>query len=190
MVVEKPKALSVYFDTTFIIDLSIGKKLPCSILEEAKKNNWKHYCSVFGIMECLDIMQENFFFTKNIKLGKSIKRILHKRRERDLSDKELEDLQQKLVNTFLKPQNINYGFMFDVQGWSNCIKVVRESNINSSDAIHLVTAIALNCDILLTSDGPFIEEGNKYLEKISKNQLRLCRPEQYSQILKERGFTF
>ncbi len=187
---DNGKVPFLYFDTNFIIDINNGRGIPCSIIERAKEKKWKYYVSFFCIMEALDIKQEHFFFNKKVGLGEPIKNILKNRRERDLSSPDLIDIQESFVNKLLKPHKMELGYYFiDVNSWMKCLEIVRDSNINTSDAIHLTTALGLNCDILLTSDHHFIQEGNKYIkEKSPKNRLVICLPEKFDDILKEKGF--
>ncbi len=119
-----------------------------------------------------------------------IKSIISKRRERDLTKNELTQIQKDFVQNILDPNNMEYGFFFtDREGWLQSLEIVRETNINSSDAIHLATALALDCDILLTSDNHFITEGNTYLRnKVSNNKLEICHPDKFDKIIEKLGF--
>jgi len=186
---ERNKILKIYFDTTFMLDVDSGKTLPCYLIEEIKKKKWEYYVSIFCMMEIFDIKQEHFFFHKKVNVGEPLKHILSKRRERDLSNSDLTEVESKLTNKLFKPHKISYGFFFDDEkSWKKCLEITRETNINSSDVIHLVTALVADCDILLTSDNFFIKEGNEYLkDKIPKSKLVLCSPENWDIILKEKG---
>ena len=187
---ENGKVPYLYFDTNFITDINNGKGLPCSIIERAKKRKWKYHISFFCIMEALDIKQEHFFFNKKVGIGEPLKKIISKRRDRDLSSSDLKEIQESFVNRLLKPHKMEMGYYFvDVNSWFKCLEIVRDTNINSSDAMHLTTALGLNCDILITSDNHFISEGNKYIkEKMPKNKLVLCLPEKFDDILREKSF--
>jgi len=180
----------IYFDTNFVIDISSGKSLSCHILEEAKKKKWRYYVSIFCMMEAFDIKQEHFFFNKKVSIGESLKRIISKRRERDLSESDLKEIKDILTNKLFKPHEMDHAYYFeDSDTWKMCLEITRDTNITASDAIHLATALALNCDILITSDIPFIIEGNRYIRKKKlENKLVLCTPEKFYDALRDRGF--
>ncbi|MCK4647436.1 PIN domain-containing protein [Candidatus Pacearchaeota archaeon] len=186
MVVNK-NTPTFYFDTTFINSLINKNKINSRIIKSLKKRKWRHYLSIFCIMEVLNLRQENLFFMNKMKSGIPGKKILQQRQERDLNSKELEMIQEKFVDKVLRPNRMDYGFFFLREGWLRSLVITRETNITSFDAIHLATALEAGCDILLTSDGHFIKEGNIYLEKVLKNKLRLCEPENINKLLVEKG---
>jgi predicted nucleic acid-binding protein len=59
--------------------------------------------------------------------------------------------------------------------WIDIKDIVEKSNLQSSDAMHLALARALGCNVLVTHDKFFIEEGNRLLDEAGiKNQIRVC----------------
>ena len=130
-------------------------------------------------MEALDIKQEHRFFNKKVALGVPLKRIINKRRERDLSEAELRDI-YNVLNRKLKPQGMGDFFIpKDDSWWKLALDIVTYSNIDSSDAVHLAQAISMGSDILVTTDNFFCKEANLYLKDILKGQkILICSPKE------------
>jgi len=179
----------LYFDTNFILDVMEGDTKACQIIENAKEKKWKYSSSIFTLMEALDIKQEHYFFKQKVNLGKPLRHIISLRYERDLHKIDLDRVKTEFINKFRKDHSGQGLYYILEEGWQNAYYIVKESNITSSDAIHLATAISAGCDILLTSDKFFIKEGNKYLKKIGLDrEIKICKPKDLNKTLKDMNF--
>jgi predicted nucleic acid-binding protein len=79
---------------------------------------------------------------------------------------------------FIRPINIKEN------DWDLVKKIGENSNLHSSDIIHLVTAWVGGCQYLVTRDNQFIEEGNRILEKERViKKLKICKPHDIEKFL-------
>lgn len=158
--------LGVYLDANILTSFLENENDTISeLLSFLKKNNIKIYFSPFTMMEVLDIKHEHKYFHKKVAEGVPLKHIISKRRERDLTDEELanvfEETKRKLktydLEWFYYPLNAGW--------WKTALDIITDSNVTSSDALHLGQAINMGVNRLITSDKQFRDEGNKYLKE-------------------------
>ena len=122
-------------------------------------------------MEAIDIKQEHSYFLKKVEQGVPLKYVISQRRERDLSSEDLKKV-YSIMNEKLKSAGIEWFYYPDKgEWWKLALDIVRDSNINSSDAIHLAQAVFMGCTFLVTTDTHLIKEGNKYLEGYLKEEI-------------------
>ena len=180
------KKFVLYLDASVLVSfLDAESDSICELLSLCRKKDVEINVSPFTIMESLNIKQEHKFFNKKVAEGMSLRHILSNRDKRDLTHKDLKDIydiiRRKLkpyeMETFYDPEDRNW--------WKLALNIVRDSNINSADALHLALSIFLDCNILVTTDTFFIEQGNRYIkEKLSNEDLIICLPEQARDIIK------
>lgn len=175
--------INIYLDASVLISFLEGQNDNISDLFEFCNHNkkCKLISSPFTTMEALDIKQEHTFFSKKVAIGVPLKHILAQRRDRDLSKEELKEIHDR-ISRKLKSNGLGWFFYpQDYQWWILALDIVRDCNINSSDAIHLAQAIYMGCNYLVTTDTSFIKEAKYYLENCLKIKLikdiNVCLPE-------------
>lgn len=187
MLIKNKDIHRIYLDASVLISFLEGESDTISeLLTLCKKEEIPINVSPFTIMESLDIKQEHGFFTKEVAKGVPFKRIISRRRERNLTKEQLTEIYHVLRNK-LKPHNMEDFWAPDsTDWWAFALDIVRDSNITASDSIHIAQAIFLECDLLATTDNFLIEEGNKYLKEIKRDvSLKICLPEKIIKILSE-----
>lgn len=96
-------------------------------------------------MELLDIAKDRQFLMKCvIEKWLDVATFQQKRKSKDLSKDDLEDLATILNNFFLTNKLIKFINIKD-SDWSLVKKIAETSNLHSSDVLHLVTAWVGNC---------------------------------------------
>lgn len=174
------KKLIIYLDASVLISFTEAESDEISeLLSTCKKKGFEIRVTPFTIMEALGIKQEHKFFMKKVSEGIPMKWIISKRRERDLENNDLREI-YNILKRKLKPYDMeNFYYIEDKNWWKLALDITRDSNVNSSDAIHLAQAVFMGCDILVTTDSHFIQEGIKYIKEYLKNEdLILCLPKQ------------
>lgn len=136
---------------------------------------WKVYTSIHTLMELLDVAKDRKFLIKTIldEWG-SVNSFLRKRDKKNLNVNELEGISRD-INNFLRTHAfITFGNITE-DVWNDVKEIVEKSNIHSSDALHLALANMWECNVLVTHDQFFIEEGNRILKEAKTyDQIRIC----------------
>ena len=179
------KKFNIYLDASVLISyLEADSDHISELFKLCKDKNYSMDISPFTIMEALGIKQEHRYFMKKVGQGVPLKHIIKCRRERNLTSGELREIYDTLQRK-LKPQGMGefYGPQ-DTQWWKIALDIVRDSNINASDAVHLGQALAMGSGLLVTTDQSFCKEASIYL-KISVNESKLivCSPEEAIKII-------
>lgn len=178
----------LYLDTCVFLDLIEGRNSDTiALIKKAQQNKWIYVISAFTGMEAVDIKQEHKFFYNKVEEGIPLKRILSNRQDRDLNEPDINS-----VNNALEKKSKIWGldkvtYLGDKDHWLIALNITRETNINSSDAIHLATALGLGVDILVTNDNGFISNAEIYLAKNSIKNLKVCLPEHVEHNLASMG---
>jgi len=187
------KKPSIYIDTCIARDVTerrTGRDASIELLGRIKSKGWSCKMSVFGLMELVDIEQENMFVNLRYFIEKrTLDEVYSSRRNRDLGRRELEKSFQ-----YIDQFRNNYSFIELVglsdNGWSLAIVVASGSNLHASDVIHLASAWMEDCDLVVTDDTFFIKEAKRYLKKEGIwDALKVCRPEDCYSALAEMGYT-
>lgn len=190
---EPKRKPSIYIDTCIARDVTehrMGREASIELLRRVKSKNWTCKMSVFGLMELVDIEQENIFVNlRYFAWKRSLDEVYSSRRTRDLGRKELENSFQ-----YIEQFRSNYSFIdivgLDDDGWSLAIVVASTSNLTASDVIQLASAWQADCDVVVTDDIFFIKEAKRYLKKEGIwDALKVCRPEDCYSALEEMGYT-
>jgi len=190
---RKPKLL---IDTCIALDCIFNRREKSKeVLDIALKHKWEINMSIFGGMELLDTIQEREYVNKKFLIEKwSLKDIFNSRREQDLGSKDFAKINQQ-IDDFLNKYKVILRPIKEDAHWKLSFRLAKNSNINATDILHLITAWAANCDLLLTNDKPFIREAKKSLktEKLGNGKpvwtkLRICAPEYFKRTLTQIGF--
>ena len=142
-------------------------------METIKDKKWECATSLFTLLEVLDVKKDTKFIMNKLGEGYTIKWILRKRYERDLSDSEMEKIYEKMYNNFFERYKFVEFYWLTIGGWEKAIEMSRKTNISSVDMIHLVTAYEANCDFLVTSDKFFCKQALKFI--------KACTPEKFKE---------
>jgi len=177
----------IYVDTNILQAANIRKSTPDVVfIENAKKHDWKLFTSIHTFMELLDTEKDREFLMKCvIDKGLDVSTFLAKRKSKSLSKEDLSDLATKVNNFFFTNRFIEVINIKD-SDWSLVKKIGETSNLHSSDILHLVTAWAGNCQLLVTNDEDFVIEGNRILRQENVyDHLRVCGIINFEATLKE-----
>ena len=157
----------IYIDTVIARDWTHNRN-DCAkeILNQIREKKLKAFISVFGLMELVDIEQEELFLNRKVFIEKeNLDTIFSKRKRRDLKKEDL-NKSGKYIEDFLK----NYEKLITPvdltnDGWNLALVLGSESNLNATDVIHLASAWQNQCNIVITRDEFFIKEATQILKK-------------------------
>ena len=165
----------VYLDTC-ILQGAISQQNNNDIifLDTLKKKRVKVYSSIHTLMELLDVEKDRVFLIKKVfDEHKAVNSFLRGRAEKDLSQDELGKATKKVNSFFITNKQIIFANITE-DVWEDVKTIVENSNIHSSDALHLSLAIMWECQFLVTHDQFFIREGNKILKETNNNKTKVC----------------
>lgn len=179
---------TIYMDTVIARDWTHNRN-DCAreILNQIREKKLKSFISVFGLMELVDIEQEDLFLNRKVHIEKEdLDTIFSKRKRRDLKREDL-DKSGKYLEDFLKNyKDVITPVDLNQDGWNLALTLGAESNLNASDVIHLASAWQNQCNIIITRDEFFIKEATQILkkEKVWKN-LKILNPTKALALLKK-----
>lgn len=133
----------------------------------------------------LDAKQDERFMRNLLEQGRPLAEIVRRRRERrsgklSLRSSEL-DLIFRELNDALKSKLSFVIFHRPLaELWDETEKLCADTNIDPSDSIHVATALAAECDVLVSRDSDLV--------KIAKPYLPAASPERTGRLLQELGF--
>lgn len=141
---------------------------------------WRISTSQFAVMEVLDVEQDDRFFVLEVTKGRTVASVLRDRYKRKLLETEQKSIEKK-VRDFL---DVGYPFIryfhLTAEGFNRATGLCANTNISAPDCLHLATALEARCDVLVTTDAPFLEEAKEYIET--------CQPEHVHDVLIRLGF--
>jgi len=160
------RSTSFYIDTNILQGAIFGRNTQDVVfLDKARENNWEVYTSIYTLLELLDTAKDRKFLMKLvIDKGMDVSTFLRERKEKTLHGEDLQEVATQLNNFFLTYKFVKF-INIREDDWKLVKKLAESSNLHSSDILHLVTAWVGNCQILITHDRFFVEEGNKILQK-------------------------
>lgn len=185
---DKP---SIYIDTNICRDFIRGERGTETIqtLGLIRDRRYGCFTSVFTAMELTDTEKDSIFFYKKMRRGWDINKIIRARYQKKLNPEDLKEGEEIVKGFFKENSFIKFANLVDKEEWDLALKISSTSNLFAPDVIHLVTAWTSKCSVLLTSDESFIEEGNEILKKEGVwDKLRICKPKDLLNTLKELGF--
>ena len=182
---ETPKAL-IYVDTCILQGaLSLRNDVDVVFLNKAKEKGWEIITSIHALMELLDIAKDRRFLMNSVIDGwVDVSTFLRKRREMDLNINDFDKI-GKRIDKFLKKYEFIDFMHIDFDVWDDVKFIVENSNIHSSDALHLASAIQWDCCVLITHDQFFIKEANRLLKEEGYDKLIVCDVNKVETSLKE-----
>ncbi len=180
---------NIYLDTSIIRDVQKRRNTNSTYwVKQIKEKNWEGFTSIFGFMELFDIEQEEVFVNTHLRRNEEFNEIYRKRFTRDLDKPDFKTVKKTIESLRMEYSYIQTVFLSE-DGWKLALFIAKNSNIFSPDAIHLATAWENKCDLIITTDNPFIKEGTKLLKQEGIfSQLRICCPENVRANLKSLGF--
>lgn len=164
----------IYIDTNVVIDtIDKSNKNAIHLMETIRDKKWECATSTFTLLEVLDVKKDSRFIMNKLGEGYTIKWILRKRSEKDLSNSEMENIYEKMYNNFFDRYKFVEFYWLTMEGWERVIELGTKSNISAPDLIHLATALECNCDFLVTSDEFFCQQAGKFI--------RACTPDNFKE---------
>ena len=170
--------LHIYLDTNVILD-AIYKRYPPSeiLVDKIRKERWKCSTSRFTMLEMLDILhEERFAYNLQVQgiLPSKIRDYMGVRRQKKwaLPKRELDEIRIEIYDVLGKDfKFIKFRHPLTSRVWDKADDYCAVTCISAPDAIHLASAIELNCDILVTRDGDFHEIADEFILTIFPEQI-------------------
>ena len=188
---DRTKIPNVYIDTNICRDcIRRRNKDSIHLMEIIRDKKWGCTTSIFTIMELVDVEKDDIFFTKKITRGWEINHILRQRYDKDLNREDFDEVTKRIRNFF---ENYNFIELVTLtnEGWDLALDISSHSNLFAPDVIHLATAWQAKCNVIITSDEQFLKESKKILKRRRVwRKLRICKPNQIKETLKELGIRF
>lgn len=183
----------IFLDTNIVLDyLERRNNHSIILIEKIKVKKIDCYCSLFLLLELLDVQKDTLFFNKLVLDRKAtINEFLRDRYHKNLAKSDFESLNEKLDGIIQTLQFIHF-YELSAFGWEMALAISSETNLLSQDVVHLATAITLNCNVLVTRDMAMIKDGTRILQdkdflkhiKLKKDCIRILTPEQVNKIIK------
>jgi predicted nucleic acid-binding protein len=181
-----PRNASFYIDTNILQGAILGRNTEDVVfMNKARENKWEVYTSIYTLLELLDTAKDRKFLMKLVvDKGMDVSTFLRERKEKTLHGEDLQELATHLNNFFLTHKFVKF-INIKEDDWKLVKKLAESSNLHSSDILHVVTAWVGNCQILITHDSFFVEEGNKILQKENvSGTLKICKLEEIEHLPK------
>jgi len=155
-----------YFDTNIILDIMDYRNQYSIDLFEflIKRKNLKLITSVFAKVEIYETKQKDEFRKQKEKDGWTDERIKRKIEKRDLSEKILVSLAQK-IDTDIDKVFVHFEELAKLlsEGWRLAEDIKKSTNLTDKDSLHLAEATMAGCDILITRDQFLIEKAQNFI---------------------------
>lgn len=175
----------LYLDTNVILDAIDNRWQPAvDLMNQIGKKNWECCTSRFTVLEILDVKQEEKYIENLLVEGHRLSRVrdllgIRRQPTRGLKVRELNEIYQQLYDKLSQEYSfINFEHPIDEKLWDKADAYGTSTNIGSTDAIHLASAITIGCNILVTRDQDFRAIADDFIiavlpEDISKGIKRL-----------------
>jgi predicted nucleic acid-binding protein len=157
---------NLYLDTNVLLDILRPQRRPTSaeLLGLLQARGWKCTSSYFALMEALDIEQENAWARQKVRAGQDFEWIVRRRRDRDLRPQALTLISNRFIRRFVDElENAIFWAVLDAEVWEQAATLAASSNISAADCLHVATAVAHSCHVLVTSDGALISVASDYI---------------------------
>jgi len=184
---DEAERVKIYIDTCILQGaISRRNEEDTVFMNRVEEKEWKVYTSIHTLMELLDIAKDRSFLMKSV-IGKwvDVSTFLQERKTKNLNRNDLDEITEELNNffinhNFIEFMNINEGV------WSDVKEIAENSNLHSSDALHLALAWMWGCHVLVTHDTFLVKEGNELLKEAGQyDTLRICDVDKVEDTLKE-----
>jgi predicted nucleic acid-binding protein len=171
----------LYLDTCIILDDVYGRRQSSKLLlEQAKKEveqgNWLCSTSRWTMVELFDNMKEELY-VKNLRadceLWSSIGRKIGNRHQKEaLTKPELDTIWKQLHEyTTEKYPFIKFKYPITEAMWNKAEDYCSGTNISSPDALHLASALEIECNILVSTDGDFMAIAKDYINTVQPSDI-------------------
>lgn len=164
----------LYLDSGVVLDLLRPERKEASVelLRESYARGWECISSYFARMEALDVEQENAWARRNILSKRHFEWIVRRRRKRDLAPQALTRIANRFFRRFVDElQNAVAWAVLDEQVWDDAVKLAATTNVSATDCIHIATAMAFECDVLVTDDEGLIGLAGKHIAAANPQQM-------------------
>ena len=183
---ETPK-VTIYVDTCILQGaLSRRNTKDTIFMDKIREKGWEVFTSIHTLMELFDIAKDRKYLLKKVidEWG-AVNSFLRSRDRKNLNRSELDDISTEIGNFFTTHNFITLGNITE-DVWRDVMSIGENSNIHSSDALHLALALMWECQVLVTHDQFFIREGNRILKEAKmENKLRVCDVDKVEETLEE-----
>lgn len=170
--VKNRLSMSLYFDSTVIIDLIRRRRISSlKLAEAARDNKWTCVTSFFSYMEAFNVEQDTMFFNIRVAEGDDLDGILRRRYDRDLDIEQLAKVEKKVYEGIKATYEFIDWVYLEEEGWNKAIDLCSKTNVSTSDCIHLATALITGSHLMLTSDEPFKKKANDYIPSITPEEM-------------------
>jgi len=185
-VTTKATSPHLYLDTNVFLD-AIDRRKPASIdlVNRIAAEGWECSTSRFTFLEMLDVKQDNQFVQNRLDEGMQPSWIVRHLRDRRwgtlaLRRRELDAIYGELYEAIEKDFRFVTFQRPRPELWDEAEEFCAATNVGAADAIHLATAVAAECDILVTNDKDF--------RKIAEPYILAAPPARAIEALQELGF--
>lgn len=165
------RSRAFYIDTNVALDyITARNREAILVLDNIKANGWKCISSSFLAMELADYKKDSLFvIEKAIEKKWEMRKILRETYKKDLKRGDFEKVFEWFNDFRQEYKNIElYDFLKDSNDWQLAQEISFNSNLNSPDTIHLISAIlgAIGgyCQIMITNDQQFIKEAERIID--------------------------
>lgn len=176
-------APNLYLDTNVLLDILRPQRRPTSaeLVRRLQARGWQCTSSYFALMEALDIEQENAWARQRIRAGQDFEWIVRRRRDRDLKPQTLTRISNRFIGRFVDElENAIYWGVLGAEVWEEAATLAATSNISATDCLHVATAVAYSCHVVVTSDETLIG--------LASEHIAAARPEDVLQLLRTAVF--
>jgi len=145
----------LYLDANVILDALRPERRQASLelVRESHAQRCECVSSYFAAIEALDKEQENAWARQKIRSKHKFEWIVRRRRLRDLKPQTLTRIANEFFGQLLgAPLSAVTWVTVDKDVWEDTISLAATTNVNAPDCIHIATAMAYECDVLVTDD--------------------------------------
>lgn len=167
--------ISIYLDTCILQGAISRRNTDDTIfMKNIKNKKWKVYTSIHTLMELYGVAKDRKFLMKSV-IDKwvDVSTFLRDRRQMDLNRNDFNDIIENINNFFIQ-HDFDPFMNLDEEIWTTVKEIVENSNLHSSDALHLASAQLWGCYVLVTHDQFFIKEGNRLLKETETFDIKIC----------------
>ncbi len=144
------------------------------LLDKIKELELYASTSILALCEAINIEQEFVHITNMFADRLSFDEIIRNRKWKKLSQEQRDDAIDKV--RFLFKQYPIEALELDAEQWNIVFKVLRDINVNATDAIHVATALLDNSTLFITIDEQLKSEAKIYMNCMNPTEaLRYLR---------------
>jgi predicted nucleic acid-binding protein len=141
-------------------------KASVALMKQIPTEGWDCSTSSYTVLELLDRKKEDEFVGKQLAKGWSPTDIVRRRRQRQLTTRELFNVYDRLTEAI----QTHYSFVTFHEAGAELLDSAEEicgtTNLWAADSLHLATAMALQCAVLVTRDTELQRIGSAYVPSV------------------------